>query len=223
MWGALIVLFALGIIGIGGFAVYRYMELSAAPAVAIGEPMMNKPIVRITDPQRGPADAPITVVYYTDFGCDSCALTWPMIQALEKEPGFAGNVRFVWKDFPGHKTVFPESYALHKAGRCAASQGKFWEFQAAAFEKVDDVRLRRAVLTDVLAKTSISATSLQSCMDSVAIVDLVEENYREGQLLGLTGTPTFFINEKRIDGFPSYAIIVGNIRNMLARIEYDKK
>ncbi len=189
----------------------------------VGKPMLDAPILRITDPQRGPQDAPITITYFTDFACESCSLTWPIVRALENEPQFKGKLHFVWKDFPAHALVFPESLNLHHAARCAASQGKFWEFQEAAFARVQDVRLRVNVLKDVLGVAGLNNAAMQSCIDSPGIASLVNDDIDEGKRLAITATPMFFINDKRFEGLPEYAMMVGNIRNMLAQIEYGKK
>lgn len=203
-------------------SVVKYLQNTKPAIQPAHELPLERPIVRITDPQRGPKDAPITIVYFADFACESCAYAWPLVQALEKEPDFKGKLRFVWKDLPEHRTIYPESLVLHKAARCAASQGKFWEFQEAAFTKGQEIRLRHTVLKDVLAASGLNGSSVQSCIDSQPIQNLIDENITEARRLGITGTPIFFLNEKRFEGVPQYAMMVGNIRNMLARIEYDK-
>ena len=184
------------------------------------EPLLERPTVGITDPQRGPATAPLTVVYFADFGCDSCANVWPTIVALEQDAQFKKRVRFVWKDFPTHENAFPEVSDLHRAARCAAADGKFWEFQAAAFARIGEIRLRTPVLQKVIQDAGVNPAALSACMNGSGARSLVDE----GQRLNITVTPTMFILEtnKRFDGIPPYHVLAGNLRNALAQIDAQK-
>lgn len=206
----------LGLIIIGA-AWYIIAQLpDTAPQNQKQKPL-SEPVVRITDPQRGLADAPLTIVFYTDFACDSCTAVWPMIQAAEQDVSLKNKVRFVWKDFPAHQNVYPESLILHKAAHCAAAQGKFWEFQEAAFNHNQEVRSEQSVLSTVISEARLNPATLQTCINSPAIADIIQANFDEGVALGLTGTPTFYIGKKRIDGNLPYPAFVGQIRNELSR------
>ncbi|MCX6781007.1 MAG: thioredoxin domain-containing protein [Candidatus Magasanikbacteria bacterium] len=177
------------------------------------------PTIKITDPQRGNEHAPLTIVYFADFGCESCAGTWPTIQALEADPQFKNKLRFVFKDFPAHQTIFPESLELHKAARCAASMGKFWEFQAAAFSHVEDVIINQPTLEKTITETGLDSTKVHACIESPGIQSMIDDNFTEGQRLGIDTTPLFFIGEERIDGTTTYQMLAGKIRTTLAHIE----
>lgn len=182
-------------------------------------PLLEQPIVKITDPQRGNENALLTIVYFTDFGCDACANTWPTIQALENDEQFKGKVRFVWKDFPAHENIFPETKQLHQAARCAATMGKFWEFQAAAFARVGEIRLNIPVLQKVIQEAGVNPAAIQACMNSSGIQSQIADTRHEGERLNITVTPTMFILEtkKRFDGIPPYHVLAGNIRNAIAQ------
>lgn len=178
------------------------------------------PVVRPTDPQRGPDNAPLTVFVYADFGCDSCATTWPTIRALERETGVAGKIKFVWKDYPSHRNVFPESMTLHRAARCAQAHGKFWEFQAAAYDRVFELRAGKSVLRQVLTATGLTPADVQSCIDSSAVASLVQQSYDEARSAGVTATPTFIVENKKFEGIQNYPMFAGGFRNMIAQLEY---
>lgn len=179
------------------------------------------PVIHATDPQRGPDNAPLTVFVYADFGCDSCATAWPTIRALERETGVAGKIKFVWKDYPSHKNVFPESVTLHRAARCAQAHGKFWEFQAAAFDHVFEIRNRQPVLKKVLTETGLTPADVQSCIDSPAVAALVQQSYDEARASGVTATPTFIARDKKYEGSQNYPMFAGGFRNMIAQMEYE--
>lgn len=181
----------------------------------------EQPTIRITDPQRGPATAPLTIVYFSDFGCDSCAGADQILAALEQE--FGAKIRFVWKDFPNHKNIYPESYELHKAGRCAATMGKFWEFQRIAFLHTSELRLQQPVLDKVLMETNLDGDAIKKCMALTGISAAIRDNEREAKALSVTATPTFFIDGIRYEGAMPYYQFAGTIRKILAKIEYDSK
>lgn len=186
------------------------------PSVALKN--LTAPTVNLTDPQRGPIDAPVTVVIFSDFGCDSCAVVDEYIKTLEKESGLRNKIKFVWKDFPAHENIYPETITLHKAAHCAQVQGKFWEFSAAAFEQIDKIKEgAAAVLPDILQKVSLNSATLQTCIDSPATEDIVKNNFAEGKQLKITGTPTFFFGKSRIDGLQPYSVLAGMLRNEVAR------
>lgn len=182
---------------------------------------ITEPTIKITDPQRGPANAPLTIIYFSDFGCDSCAGADQILSALNEE--FGEKIRFVWKDFPNHKNIYPESYELHKAGRCAATMGKFWEFQRIAFLHTSEIRLRHSVLDKVLEETNLDSAAIKKCMDLPGISAAIRDNEREAQQLGVSATPTFFIAGTRYEGAMPYYQFAGTIRKTLAKIEYDSK
>ncbi len=179
------------------------------------------PVIHATDPQRGPPNAPLTVFVYNDFGCDSCATTWPTIQSLERESGVAGKIRFVWKDYPAHRNVFPESVALHAAGRCALARGKFWEFQAAAYENIFDIRARQPALKKILTTARLTPADVQACIDSPAVAALIKQSYDEARAAGVTATPTFIVGDKKFEGIQNYPMLAGGFRNMIAQYEFD--
>ncbi len=198
-----------------GYALTK--ERSAFSTQSAGTPnsQLTEPSIKITDPRIGPETAPVKIVYFVDFGSENSVLTWPAIQSLLAEPEFKNKIQFIWKDFPSHANIFPESLVLHRAARCAAVRGKFWEFQAAVFDVSNKIMLQEPVLDTILAQTHLAGAQMQSCIDSPAIATLIDENIHEGAQLGLVGTPAFFIGGKRFDGIPDYATFMTAIRNSL--------
>ncbi len=182
---------------------------------------ISEPTIKITDPQRGNQNAPMTIVYFSDFACDSCAGADPILIALEKE--FPEKIRFVWKDFPVHKNTFPESTEIHKAARCAATLGKFWEFQRIAFLHTPELRLNVPTLDKIITETGLEPEAVRTCMKSPGILSIIEDNEEEARQLGISGTPTFFLNNVRYEGIMPYYQFAGTIRKALAKIEYEKK
>ncbi len=195
---------------------------SNAPAPITREKKITEPTIKITDPQRGSPDAPLSIIYFSDFGCDSCANASPEIDALLKDPQLAGKIRFVWKDFPAHKNIFPDSFELHKAGRCAAAAGHFWDFEHVAFTHIQEIHVKLPVIEKIITETGLDLATIENCMRSDGIISALEANEQEARALDVTATPTFFFGTQRIEGILPYYEFAGTIRSELARIEAKK-
>lgn len=211
----------IGIVGIitllvGGGIFYKIKSSIQPIAKQSPKILLTEPPIKITDPQRGNQAAPLTIVYYSDFGCDSCSGADPILTALEKE--FPEKIRFVWKDFPAHKNVFPESYEIHKASRCAATFGKFWDFQRIAFLHTDEIRLKTPVLDRIISETGLDSVAIHDCMKSPGISAIINDGEQEARELSITATPTFFLNNIRYEGIMPYYQFAGTIRKILAQI-----
>lgn len=145
-------------------------------------------------PVRGPENAPVTIIEFADFQCPYCKRAE---QTLEEVLGrYPGKVRFVHGDLPidGHPGAFPAS----RAARCAGDQGKFWEYRRDLLVKQSDFAeadLKARAETLGLDKASF-ATCLASGRHDVAI----REALAEATKLGVTSTPTFFVNGRMILG-----------------------
>lgn len=216
----LIAMVAIITLFVGGGIIYQITSSRTPVSQPQAKAALTEPTIKITDPQRGNQNAPLTIVYFSDFGCDSCAGADTILTALEKE--FPDKIRFVWKDFPTHKNIFPESFEIHKAARCAATLGKFWDFERTAFLHNSEIRLNTPMLDKIITESGLSTEALAECMSSPAVTGVIEENVDEGKRLGVTATPTFFLNNIRYEGVMPYYQFAGTIRKMLAKIEHDK-
>lgn len=158
------------------------------------------PGLDVADPARGPADAPIEIVQYSDFGCPSCR-GWHSAgivdQLLET---YGEKVRFVWKDFP---VVTPYSPKAAEAGHCAASQGKFWEYHDYLYESTTN--LRDEGLKAAAASLGLNQSEFDDCLDSGRMAGKVRANDSAARQLGLRGTPGFTFNGQVLPAPPSFA------------------
>lgn len=178
------------------------------------------PPVRATDPARGALSAPVTIVVYSDFACESCAALANEITTLLDEPEFKNKIRVVWKDFPVHEKTIPQSFELHKAARCVAGAGKFWEFHNAVFAYQQEMRRGENILPRALERSGVAAGRVEPCASSSAAADAVRENISDARALGITAVPTYFINSNRTEGVMSYPMFRGIIKNALATTEH---
>ena len=145
---------------------------------------------------RGPGDAPVTIVEFTDFQCPYCKGVVPTLKELVTK--YSDQVRWVFRDFPIAQ-LHPDAQLVHEAARCAGEQGKFWLYHDLAFEKAPAAT--PAHLRQYAAEVGLEAAAFSQCLDSHKHAPAVAADIETGAKLGITGTPTFFING---------AILVGN-------------
>ncbi|MDQ2997790.1 MAG: DsbA family protein [Chloroflexota bacterium] len=162
-------------------------------------------------PALGPASAPVTIAEYADFGCPSCQ-AWHRAGILNQiRAQYGDKVRFVWYDFP---VITPQSPKAAEAARCAADQGKFWDYH--------DLLYLRAPAIDVESlKTYASAlkldrASFNQCLDSGTHQAAVERDLQDAFAHQFRGTPSFLINGQPLIGPPAFAVLQQRIDAILA-------
>lgn len=150
----------------------------------IADPMMTK----------GPAAAPVTIFEWSDYECPFCQRAQDVLQRLQGE--FPDTVRFVFKDFPlrSHPNALPAALAA----RCAGAQGRYWEYHDLLFVGQPD--LARDHLLGYARRLGLDASAFTECLDSGRYRDAVLAEQREGREAGVRATPTFFINQRKIEG-----------------------
>jgi protein-disulfide isomerase len=149
---------------------------------------------------KGPANAKVVVVEFADFECPSCrALDTILRQVVPKYP----QVRLVFKDFP-LQTVHPWAMTAALASHCVLAKGAdaFWKFHDAVYDSQDLITPDNAYdkLTELAASAGLTADSLHACMADPATRQTVEKSIQEGKDLGIEGTPTTFVDGRRIVG-----------------------
>jgi protein-disulfide isomerase len=144
---------------------------------------------------RGATDAPVTIVEFSDFQCPYCKLvTSTLQQVLER---YRGKVKLVFRDNP-IAALHPDSPLAHQAARCAGEQGKFWEYHDVLFDRAP--RHALADLRQYAADLGLDTTAFAQCVDSHKYDVAVNRDVQEAQRLGITGTPTFFIDGLELAG-----------------------
>ncbi len=144
---------------------------------------------------RGPTDAPVTIVEFSDFQCPYCkTATATLKQVLDKYPD---KVRLIFRDFP-LVSLHPQAPKAHEAARCAADQGKFWEYHDLLFER--SPRMSPQDLKKYAQDLKLDPAAFASCLDDGKYTAEVDKDTQEGAGLGLTGTPSFFVNGRQLVG-----------------------
>jgi protein-disulfide isomerase len=146
-------------------------------------------------PFKGSERAPVTIVKFEDFQCPYCKTVQTTYQALLKR--YDGKVRLVHKDLP-LDAIHPQARQAAEAARCAGEQGKFWEYHDALYANSPKAAVEE--LKAYAKEVGINATSFEQCFTSGKYKGLVQRDLSEAAQLGLTGTPTFFINGREMSG-----------------------
>ncbi len=167
----------------------------------------SRPVVDampVAEHVRGPADAPITIVEFSDFECGFCAKAFRDLRELER--GHGRSLRIVFHHFPldpGCNAQVPT--LVHRsaceaatAAECAARFGRFWEYHNRLFE--NQQRLDRDDLVATAVTLGIDRAAFADCLDDPAARGRVGEDAAAGARLGVKSTPTLFINGRTVEG-----------------------
>lgn len=159
-------------------------------------------------PVRGPVEAPVTIIEFTDFRCGFCRIHSRTLSELEA--AFPGRVRRVFKNYPLSQE--PEAMLPHLAGMAAMDQGKFWELHHSIMNRPveggEDLLGRAAQL-------GMDTNRLAQRWADAGVAARVERDGQEGQRLGIQATPTTFINGRRVTGRHSIETLKGYVRGAL--------
>jgi protein-disulfide isomerase len=142
-------------------------------------------------PEKGNPKASVTVVEFTDYQCPTCAAAQPAVERLIKEYG--DRVRFVIRDFP--LQMHPEARKAAEAAEAAREQGKYWDFTAIMFR--NQSALKPEQLKQYAQVLGLDRAKFDSALETGRFADKVDRDLLDGQKVGVTGTPSFFVNGRR--------------------------
>ena len=156
------------------------------------------------DHSEGPLDAPLVLVEYGDYQCPYCGAAYPIVKRVQKRLG--GRLRFVFRNFP-LTNIHPDAQRAAETAEAAGAQGKFWEMHDYLFENqpsLDDP----AYFLRFAGKLKLDTARLEREIAGHVHLSRIEEDYLSGIRSGVNGTPTFFVNGIRYDGYPEFGPIV---------------
>src|SRR5712692_10300123 len=162
------------------------------------------PPVGERDHIEGSRSARMVLVEYGDYQCPYCGAAYPIVKKVQKELGT--KLRFVFRNFP-ITTSHPQAEWAAETAEAAAAQGKFWEMHDFLYENQGSLgdegffaRYAKKLGMDVKRLERESAQHVHSAR--------VQEDYMSGIRSGVNGTPTFFINGLRYDGYPGVGPLI---------------
>lgn len=148
-------------------------------------------------PRIGRVDAPVQIVVFSDYGCSVCAtLDGDLQQLLSAYPD---DVAITFRSFPPtHRAAVAARGAF-----CASAQGKFLPFHRLLFENPKDWKAEEII--DSARSLGMDAAAFKACLSSDSTRAEIDQDRMQGNRLGVKGTPTFFVNGRRVSGWIPYA------------------
>jgi protein-disulfide isomerase len=154
----------------------------------------------ITGPERGPKDAPVTIVEFGDLQCPACKAAQPTIEGLvAAEP----NARFVFQNFPLEMHNWAAKGAAYADCVGRASNEAFWKFISKTYDTQADITAENAdeKLTALADGSGVKGADIAACAAQPATKTRVDASLALGKSVEVNGTPTLFINGRKIGSF----------------------
>lgn len=171
------------------------------------DPVKNILDKGVSGPARGPKDAPVMIVEFGDLQCPACRAAQPTIEALvAAEP----NARFVFQNFPleMHNWAFKGAEYADCVGR--ASNDAFWKFLSKDYETQPEITAENAdeKLTAIADSVGLKGSDIAACAAKPDTKARVDASIALGKSVDVTGTPTLFINGRRLANFDAHLVDV---------------
>lgn len=193
-FGIILAVIVVGFLGI----LFLGKRDSAAPTDANGN------TVQASNYIYGEGKSGVTVVEYGDFECPGCGGYFPVISQIKEK--YKDQITFQFRNFP-LSSIHPNSMAAHRAAVAAEKQGKFWEMHDLLFQGQTTWNAQSGNNFDQATKLfegyaeqlSLNMDQYRSDRDSAATNSQIQADIKAGKDIGITGTPTFLVNGKKID------------------------
>lgn len=157
---------------------------------------LKPPLVEVSTanrPAKGPADAPITMIVFSDYECPYCKRAEETLAQVDK--AYPGKIKTVFRDYPlpFHANARPAA----EAAACANVQGKFWEYHDKLFTSSD---LSATRLKAIAAELKLDEKKFDECLAKGEFKANIDKDMEDAQAVGVNGTPAFFINGRMLSG-----------------------
>ena len=147
------------------------------------------------DHRLGPDDAPLTLVEYGDYECPHCVETYPAVERLKGELG--DGLRFVFRHFP-LTSVHPHASVAAQAAEAAGGQGRFWDMHRLLYDRRGGLDLDD--LDAMALRLGLEVYRFQGDLTARRYEEKIRRQAESGRASGVKGTPTFFLNGRRVEG-----------------------
>ncbi|MBU1127119.1 DsbA family protein, partial [Patescibacteria group bacterium] len=149
---------------------------------------------------KGEENAPITIVEFSEYQCPYCKRYVDTTYGLLFEE-YGDKIRYIFHDYP--LSFHPHAQILSEAARCAGDQGKYWEMHDVLFgddrEFIDKTNIDED-LSSFAKKIGLNVAQFNSCLEEGTFTKAVKDDFNLGSSLGVSGTPTFFVNGQMLVG-----------------------
>lgn len=165
-----------------------------------------------TDWKRGSTSDKVVFVEYGDFQCPACGAYEPLVEQAQAE--FGTQVQFIFRHFPLTQ-LHQNALLAAKASEAAGKQGKFWEMHDLLYKNQSawsESDTAESIFAGYAVTLGLDKVLFEKDITDVAIAKKIQDSYNTGDKFGVSGTPTFFINGKKLDNPHSYAELSGLIK-----------
>jgi protein-disulfide isomerase len=162
-------------------------------------------------PALGSSDAEVEIVEFSDFQCPFCSRVWPTLEKVRQEYG--DDVRIVFKHLP--LRIHPKAPAAHAAAEAAHRQGKFWEMHDAIFANPRELSPEQ--FEKYAQEIGLDVDKFKKDVASPDVKARVDADQSEAAKLGVSGTPSFFINGRYLSGAQPFEEFKKRIDEELAK------
>jgi protein-disulfide isomerase len=152
-------------------------------------------------PVRGPADARVTLVEFSDFECPFCSAAVKQVDIVMA--AYPKDVKLIYKQFP--LSMHPHAQFAAEASLAAREQGKFWEMYDVLFKNFQHLSRDNVMLW--AKQLGLDVDKFKADLDSRKFKAVVEKDLADGEAAGVYGTPAFYINGKQYNGEVSLAAL----------------
>jgi protein-disulfide isomerase len=148
---------------------------------------------------KGDPSAPVTVVEYSDFQCPACASAEEALGSLLDQYAEQGRIQFIYHEFPlpQHTNAIPTA----AAARCAGEQDSYWQMHNLIFARQREWSNDRNItprLTRYAEEISLERGAFEQCLSGGTYTQALQAAAQSGQQRGVNATPTFFVNDQRV-------------------------
>ncbi len=154
------------------------------------------PDIDTPKPVYGSKDAKVKIIEFSDLQCPACKAANPTVQQIKEE--YKDKISFEYYHLP-LRSIHKYAQKAAEAAECANDQGKMFKYIDAAFEISPE--LSTSNLKKVATQIGLDTKSFNACLDSGAKKKYVNTDYNVAMSKGLRGTPTFFINDKKLENW----------------------
>lgn len=179
----------------------KIVAMRRQTSIHIDLPPIVSPVLAVSsddDPSIGHHAAPVTIVEFSDFQCPFCKRSAGVIKEVLR--AYGEKVRYVYRDYPTPSHIYAKQAA--EAGQCADAQGKFWAYHDLLFEHQQSGY--GWDFNQLAQEASLDTAAFSQCLDTHEYASEVEADLQEALNVGVTSTPTFFINGHPLIGARSF-------------------
>ncbi len=155
------------------------------------------PTAAPSDHVRGNPTARVTIIEYADFQCPFCSEFHSSMQKLVEET----DTRWIYRHFP-ITAIHPLAHRSAEAAECAAEQGRFWSYADLLFERQDEIG--DDLFFQIAETLGLDGATFEECLGSARYKDRIVAHAEEASAKRISGTPTFYINDRRVNGVVPY-------------------